>query len=178
MLSWEWHVLNLCLAIGQVYGVGIGLVERVYLDTNVYCRPLDDQGERRIRLESDAFLEIADLALRGDVVVVSSDYVKFEIERIFDPLKRKDVRGFERALSLVNIASEEQVVALARVFSVECGVNSLDALHVSAACFGGADFLLTCDDEVLRREDCLERLAVEKGYRLKVRSPVSYVKER
>ena len=156
----------------------MGLVERVYLDTNVYCRPLDDQGERRIRLESDAFMEIADLALRGDVMVVSSDYVKFEIEQISDPVKRKDIRGFERAFSLVSVASEEHVVALARVFSVECGLNSLDALHVSAACIGGADFLLTCDDEVLRRDVCVETLAAGKGYRLKVRSPVSYVKER
>lgn len=123
-------------------------------------------------------MEIADIALRGDIVIVSSDYVKFEIERIFDQLKRKDVKGFERTLSLVNITSSEQVVALARMFSAECGLNPLDALHVSAACLGDADFLLTCDDEILHREVCVEKLAAEKGYRLKVRNPVSYLKER
>jgi len=144
----------------------------------VYCRPLDDRSERRVRLESQAFMEIADVALRGDIIIVSSDYVKFEIEQIFDPLKRKDVKGFERTLSLANVTSNEQVVGLARMFSGECGLNSLDALHVSAACLGDADFLLTCDDEILRREVCVEKLAAEKGYRLKVRSPVNYVKER
>jgi len=123
-------------------------------------------------------MEIADVALRGDIIIVSSDYVKFEIEQIFDPLKRKDVKGFERTLSLANVTSNEQVVGLARMFSGECGLNSLDALHVSAACLGDADFLLTCDDEILRREVCVEKLAAEKGYRLKVRSPVNYVKER
>jgi len=50
--------------------------------------------------------------------------VKFEVEKILDPLKRKDVRGFEGTLSSVN-------------------VNPLDALHVSAACMVGASFLLT-----------------------------------
>ena len=144
----------------------------------MYCRPLDDQSERRVRLESQAFMEVADVALRGDILIVSSDYVKFEIEQIFDPLKRKDVKGFERTLSLANVTSNEQVVALARMFSAECGLNSLDALHVSAACVGDADFLLTCDDEILDREGCIERLAAEKGYRLKVRSPVNYLKER
>lgn len=144
----------------------------------MYCRPLDDRSERRVRLESQAFMEIADVALRGDIIIVSSDYVKFEIEQIFDPLKRKDVKGFERTLSLANVTSNEQVVGLARMFSGECGLNSLDALHVSAACLGDADFLLTCDDEILRREVCVEKLAAEKGYRLKVRSPVNYVKER
>ena len=127
------------------------LVERVYLDTNVYCRALDDQSKRRIRLESQAFLEIADVALGGDIVIVSSDYVRFEIERILEPLKRKDVRGFERTLSLANVASSEQVIALARMFCAQCGLNSLDALHVSAACVGDVDFLLTCDDEILGR---------------------------
>jgi hypothetical protein len=35
---------------------GIDLVERVYLDTNVYCRPFDDQIDKRIRTESEAFI--------------------------------------------------------------------------------------------------------------------------
>ena len=84
---------------------GIDLVERVYLDTNVYCRPFDDQSDRRIRKESEAFIEIADSALRGQTIIVSSDYVKFEIERIMDPLKKKDIRGFEITLASANVAS-------------------------------------------------------------------------
>lgn len=60
--------------------LGQRLVERVYLDTNVYCRPLDDQSDRQIRKESRAFLEIADKALSGEIEIVSSDYVKFEVE--------------------------------------------------------------------------------------------------
>lgn len=59
-----------------------------------------DQGGKRIKAESNAFIEIVDVALRGDIVIVSSEYVKFEIEKIVDPLKRKDVRGFERTLAL------------------------------------------------------------------------------
>jgi len=73
------------------------MVERVYLDTNVYCRPLDDQSDRRIRKESIAFLEIVNLVHSGGIRIVTSDYVKFETEQILDPSKRKDVRGFERA---------------------------------------------------------------------------------
>jgi hypothetical protein len=98
------------------------LVKRVYLDTNVYCRPFDDQSDSRIRLESHAFVEIADAALRSKacskalrskVVIVSSDYVKFEIEKIADPLKRRDVKGLERTLALVNVANNKRIVALA-----------------------------------------------------------------
>jgi len=158
--------------------VGLRLIERVYLDTNVYCRPLDDQSDRRIQAESEAFLEIAEIALGGEIEIVSSDYVKFEVEQILDHLKRKDVRGFERTLSSVNVASSTRLVALAREFSSKCGLNSLDALHVSAACLSDAGFLITCDDEILNRATCIERLATEKEYRLKVRNPINYLQER
>jgi len=108
----------------------------------------------------------------------SSDCVKFEIERILDPLKRKDVRGFERSLSSVNVASSARLVTLAREFSSRCSLNPLDALHVSAACLGEACFLITCDDEILNRVVCIERLAAERRYRLKVRNPASHLQER
>lgn len=151
------------------------MVERVYLDTNVYCRLFDDQGDKRIRRESEAFIEIADAALRGKIVIVSSDYVKFEIEKIVDALKRKDIRGFERTLTSVNVASNERIIALARRFSAECALNSLDALHISSACIGKADWFLTCDDEVLQNGRCIEELAAKEGYRLKVRNPINYL---
>lgn len=154
------------------------MVERVYLDTNVYCRPLDDQGNRRIRKESQAFLEIADKAFRGEIEIVSSDYVKFEVEQIQNPLKRKDVRGFERTLSLINVDSSRSLIALAREFSARCNVNALDALHISAACLSEASFLITCDDKIVNKNICIEKLAAEKEYRLKVRNPINYVRER
>jgi len=156
---------------------GIRLVERVYLDTNVYCRPFDNQSDRRIQAESNAFIEIADAALRSKMVIVSSDYVKFEIEKIVDPLKGKDVRGFERTLASVNVASTKRIIALARRFSVECDLNPLDALHVSSACLGKVNWFLTCDNEILQNSRCIEKFATEKGYRLKVRNPVNYLEE-
>ena len=128
-------------------------------------------------MESEAFLEIVDIAQREKIKIVSSDYVKFEIEQILDPLKRKDVRGFERILTKANVASSRQLLALARDFSSKCSIGSLDALHVSAACLGEACFLLTCDDEILDKAFCIEKLAAEKGYRLKVRNPINYLQE-
>lgn len=123
-------------------------------------------------------MEIADITLRGEIVIVSSDYVKFEIEQILDPLKRKDAKGFERTLSSTNITSNEQLSALAKEFYAKCSLNSLDALHVSAACISNAHFLLTCDDEILHKKVCIEKLAAEKGYKLKVRSPINYIEEK
>lgn len=129
-------------------------------------------------MESNAFIEIADAALRGKIVIVSSDYVKFEIEKILDSLKRKDARGFERTIASVNVASAKRVISLARKFSAKCDLNSLDALHVSSACIGKVDWFLTCDDEILQNSNCIEELATEEGYRLKVRNPINYLEEK
>ena len=147
------------------------------MDTNVYCRPLDNQSDSRIRAESEAFLKIVDAAENGKIEIASSDYVKFEIERITDPLKRKDTRGFERTLSKANVVTSRQLIALARTFASKCSIGSLDALHLAAACLGKADFLLTCDEEILDNAVCIEILAAEKGYRLKVRNPIDYLQE-
>jgi len=148
------------------------------LDTNLYCRPFDDQSDRRIRKEAEAFVDIADAALRGKIVIVSSDYVKFEIERIVDTLKRKDVRGFERTLASVNVASGKQIISLAKKFSAKCDLNPLDALHVSATCLERVDWFLTCDDEILQNGRCVEEFATKEGYRLKVRNPINYLEEK
>ncbi|MBS7645397.1 PIN domain-containing protein [Candidatus Bathyarchaeota archaeon] len=88
-----------------------------------------------------------------------------------------DVRGFERTLAPVNIVSSKQIISLARKFSAKCGLNPMDALHVSAACLGRVDWFLTCDDEILQKCRCIERLAAEEGYKLKVRNPINYLRE-
>jgi predicted nucleic acid-binding protein len=152
-------------------------VTRVYLDTNIYCRPLDCQEDKRIHAETEAILKIIDSTENGETAIISSDYVKFEIERIQEDSKRKDVRGFERILSKVNVSSSKRLSILARKFVTQCNLGSLDALHMAAACVGKADFLLTCDDEIIDASMRIEKFAAQEGYKLKVRNPINYVKK-
>jgi len=154
------------------------LTERIYLDTNVYCRPLDDQSDTRTRRETTAFLEIAERAPYDGIQIVSSDYVRFEIEQVQNPLKRRDIRGFERTLSVTSIKTDHLIRSLARDLTASCRINALDALHLSAACIGEAQVLVTCDDEVLGRRGLIEEHLDQRGYRLKVRNPIEYLRER
>lgn len=154
------------------------LIRSVYLDTNICCRPLDNQKDRRIHNETEAFLEIVNAAEKGKITIISSDYVKFEIEQILNPQKKKDIRGFERTLSKTNINSSKTLTILAQEFISKCHLGSLDALHLAAACIGNADFMLTCDDKIIDSTICIEKLATAKGYRLKVRNPIKYIKEK
>ena len=78
----------------------------------------------------------------------------------------------------MNVSSSRRLISLSQEFIFKCTIGSLDSLHLAAACVGKADFLLTCDDEILDHGVCIETLASEKGYRLKVRNPVNYLDER
>jgi len=152
-------------------------VRSVYLDTNVYCRPLDDQEDKRIRAETEAFLKIVYLAEKGEIAIISSEYVKFEIELFKDPNRRKNIRGFEKTLSKIEVTGVNNLTTMAKEIKAKCNLNPLDALHLAAACKGKADFLITCDDEILNKTYCLQTTAAKKGYRLKVRNPIHYIQE-
>jgi predicted nucleic acid-binding protein len=148
---------------------------RLYLDTNIYCRPLDNQKDTRIYAETEAILTILDTTTNLGTVIVSSDYVKYEIKRICGELKRKNISGFEEALCQVNITSSKKLIDLANNFISECNLSALDALHTAAACIGKADYLLTCDDEITNKFSCIDESASFKGYKLKVRNPIKYL---
>lgn len=50
---------------------------RVYLDNCCYNRPFDDQGQVRIRLETEAKLRVQALMRTDEIEYVSRDYTKW-----------------------------------------------------------------------------------------------------
>ena len=103
--------------------------------------------------------------------------MKFEIAQIKDPLKRQNTRSFEKILSKTNVTSHTRLIIIAKEIIAKCKLNSLDALHSAAAFIGKANFLLTCDDEILKNTNCIETIAAKKGYKLRVRNPINYIQE-
>jgi len=59
----------------------------VYLDTNVYCRPLDDRSQPRINLEAEASLNILKAIETGSIKSITSDILKLEVYHA-DPIKK------------------------------------------------------------------------------------------
>jgi len=122
-------------------------------------------------------LQIDDQTKRGKTTIISSHYIKFEIDQINDRLKRKNIQSFEKTLSKTNIPSSKQLAGIAKQLRSVCTLNSLDALHVAAALCGKANYLLTCDNEILKNSICIEKLAAKKGYKLKVKNPIDYIQK-
>jgi predicted nucleic acid-binding protein len=151
---------------------------RLYLDTNVLCRPFDDQSIARIRKETEAFGHILERITKNDAVYFTSDILIFEIQKIISPAKKAKVlayldvsRGFQ--------ATSEKSLVLADEIMRKFKLKPRDALHASSGLLGGAQYFLSCDDGVTRtfRRKPLS-LVVENNVRsLEIMNPESFVEK-
>lgn len=64
----------------------------IYLDTNVYSRPFDDQTRTDIQEETTAFLEIIAEVESGKLALLSSDILDFEVHNIVSEGKRVKIK--------------------------------------------------------------------------------------
>ena len=151
----------------------------IYLDTNVYCRPFDNQTQDRIREETDAFEVILEGIRNGRFTTLTSDVLQYEIKKILSPLKRTDVERY-LALSKKRVEEKEEILKLGIVIRDRCGIKDRDALHLASAIVGGATYFLTCDDEVTsatKGAGCTEKVAEEHGSGIKICNPIIFVKK-
>jgi len=137
---------------------------KVYLDTNVYNRPFDDQTQPRIWLETLAFAVILQMIEAETVELVTSSVLEYENSRNPFLLRRNWVDHCSRLASYhhrVDERTRRRAEELERQ-----GIKAIDALHVACAEAAGCEYFLTCDDRVVRRY---------QGERLRVLNPVDFV---
>ncbi len=142
---------------------------RIYLDNCALQRPLDDKSQTRIRLEAEAILSILEQCKVGDIELISSEALEFEIEK--NPLEnRRSYAGSALASATVNVMVDDDVEKRAQLF-VDFGIKPLDALHLSSAEMAEADYFCTCDDRFLRRARTIS------GLRTVVVTPLELIEE-
>ena len=122
---------------------------RIYLDCCSLQRPFDDKSQPRIAVEAEAVLVILSLCEAGQLQLISSEALQFEIGRIPDSSRK------EEALTILKIAKEtvkltSKLEELARRLNTS-GLKTLDALHLASASISKADYFCTCDDKVLKK---------------------------
>jgi hypothetical protein len=61
---------------------------RIYFDACCLQRPLDDRSQLRVNVEAEAVLAVLRLVENGDIELVSSDALLFEIGRTPDAERR------------------------------------------------------------------------------------------
>ena len=129
---------------------------RLYLDNCCLQRPLDDQTQPRVRVETEAVFAVLAAVTAGGLALLGSEALEYEINRIPDEKRRAE------ALSVLSLAHErlvitDEVEALALSFESR-GLFAIDAVHVALACVGRADVFCTCDDQLFKKAQSLPGL--------------------
>lgn len=129
---------------------------RVYLDSCCLQRPLDDQTQPRIKVESEAVLAVLNAVQAGDIILLNSEALEYEMGRIPDERRRSEV------VAILALAKERLELTDATVILAESlenlGVIPMDAVHLALASTAKADFFTTCDDKLIKKAQIITGL--------------------
>ncbi len=127
---------------------------KLYLDSCSLQRPLDDQQQARVRLETEAILALLDKIENKEIVLLNSEVLLYEINRIPN-LQRRHHALEMLALSDIKIKLDTFIEQRANELQ-QYGIKPLDALHLATAEQANADYFCTCDDRFLKRAQTLK----------------------
>ena len=121
----------------------------IYLDVCALSRPFDDQGQMRIRLETDAVQLILSHVRSGNLVLAVSPLHEIEIGAIGDATERDHLLTMLQQIGN-RIAFDLRQTRERAEDMVQQGLGPADAAHLAFAVEVQADFV-TCDDRLLHR---------------------------
>lgn len=142
---------------------------KIYLDSCALQRPFDNKDSVRILLEADAILGILDVCETNQAMLVSSEALLFETQRI-STLPRKEYAFEVLAKATLFLEVNEEVERQAKIWNA-AGLRPLDALHLALAQVGHVDYFCTCDDRFLKKAGSLRDLTI------RVVSPLKLIEE-
>lgn len=116
----------------------------VYIDSCVWSRHQDLPNNERIRKESEALNVIVRLVMHGEINLVFSQALLEELSRFPELIQNAS------ALSKQFVARTSEVNKRAKHL-YDQGLGMYDALHVASAEAARADFLVTSDDQMIRK---------------------------
>lgn len=130
---------------------------RIYLDSCCLQRPLDDQAQPRIRVETEVVFAILATVQAGEHALLSSEALDYELSRTPDEIRRIEVSAvLEIANEYLLITDEVETLALA---FEQKGIRSVDAVHLALTSVAQADFFCTCDDKLFQRARTLSNVS-------------------
>lgn len=142
----------------------------IYLDVCCLNRPLDDQTQERVRLESEAILLILGRCQRSEWLLVGSEAITLEINQTRDSERKSQLQAFAN-LATLQVTVDESIEVRAGIF-VQQGLGTFDALHLACAEASRVTALLTTDDRLVRWATRQSEML-----QVKVANPVSWLLE-
>ena len=132
---------------------------KIYLDTCSLNRPLDDKTQARVALEAEAVLTLLALCEAGGLSLVSSDALRFEVQRI-PHLQRRAIMTEVLSRAPIFVPLSDQIEQRAKALE-QRGIKALDALHLASAEAEQVDYFCSCDDRLVKRAKALPNATVK-----------------
>lgn len=127
-----------------------------YFDTCSLQRPLDSKQQIRVVLEAEAILGVIAVWEKGQIELVSSEVLVYEVMKTTHPIRREYAENIFSKIGEI-VPLNEEITFRAKEF-VEYGIKSLDALHLASAEWAKVDFFCTCDDRFLSKAKKIKNL--------------------
>ncbi len=127
---------------------------KIYMDACCLNRPVDDQTQDKIRIESDAILAILSKCISGKWQLLSSQILDIELKNIPDDWKRNKVYDLYK-VATEKVALNDNITSRSLVIQ-KYGIKLFDSLHVASAEYSRADIFLTTDKSLLNATRLLQ----------------------
>lgn len=140
---------------------------KIYLDNSCFNRPFDDQKQLRIKLETEAKLNIQERIIQKEIELTWSYILDFENEANPFEQRKLAIKGWKN-YALVDINETREIIEKAERFH-QIGIKSKDSIHLACAISQRCEYFLTTDDELIKKA-----LGIKE---IKVTDPISFIKE-
>ena len=140
---------------------------RIYLDNCCFNRPFDDQSQLRIRLESEAKLQIQEDIRSGSYNLIWSYILDYENSKNPFQERQEQIAKWGR-YSKIDIREDEEILKIASTVK-QNGIKKIDSLHIACAIKSRADYYLTTDDGILKKASLI--------HKLNIIDPIGFIKE-
>jgi hypothetical protein len=142
----------------------------IYFDLCALKRVFDDQSQARIALESSAMIALFQMIHENIITLLSSDALTIENNRNPNFIRKKFIA------SLLSISDKHiknsNLIEQNALFYFDKGILLLDALHLTFAEFGKANYFCTCDDKFL-----VKSKKISKFKEMKIVNPLELIQE-
>ena len=142
---------------------------KLYLDTCCYNRPFDDLKQEKVRMEAQAIINIIKIYNNKKIKIYRSRALEFEISKISNSNKRRQVEDLYSAVSAENILYFYELDK--RVEELEkYNIHFMDAYHIAYAESKTVDYFITVDKQLI---NAAKRARLD----LKVVEPIEFLME-
>ncbi len=140
---------------------------KIYLDNCIFNRPFDEQSHIRIRIETEAKLAIQEEIRRGTYQLIWSYILDYENNK--NPFRERQEQIMKwKKYAITDIEENTDIIKTALLLNSK-GLQKMDSLHIACAIFAKADYFLTTDDKVIKKENAITELEIS--------DPINFIKK-